>query len=106
MTRPVNFWFFVGLIASVLVFTVLNYLSYVKAFADYQNRINRPFHIDHVTYQFGFPFTIYQGGTCYPCEGPGSFFVGILANIVIALALGAVTGAFFEFVSEKVGRES
>jgi hypothetical protein len=104
MVKGVNFWFYVGFALSIVLFTALNYFSYVEAIVSYQKRISGPMHIDHVTYEFGFPFAIYQGGTCYPCASFGTLMTGLVANLVIAVMLGAFAGVLFESIADKFGR--
>jgi hypothetical protein len=73
--------FWLGLLSSFLVFGWANYNSYTKMYEG---------SCDDCFVYFGFPFDLYQGGGY--AGGQGMLWLGLMANISIALLTGICFG--------------
>lgn len=88
--------FAIGFTFTLLAFFVLNYVDYSRAWTGYLDALSRPVRFDHMSWQFGLPFRIYRGGTCYPCYDFGFLLFGIFADLFVASAAGGLAGVLLE----------
>jgi hypothetical protein len=83
--------FNLGFIAGMLLLLIANYFTYL---------ITASIDISHYTHKFGFPFSLYKwGGYSYE---EGFLWLGLVANISIAVIFSFSIGLIFKFIWSKI----
>jgi len=97
MSKLYNKAFKVGVYVNILIFVILNIISFIIAHNEYMNRETN---FAHDGYSWGFPFELYRYFIGHPSDVGFSLEGTFLNTLFIAICSFAV-GLFFRFLDRK-----
>lgn len=96
MSKIYDSAFKIGVIFSILVFLILNFISFVISQRDYYASGISGF--AHSGYSWGFPFELYRNYFGYPHNEIGFTGQGVVLNAFVLVFFSFVIGFLFRFV--------
>ena len=99
MYKLYNKAFKVGFGVNILIFVILNIISFIVSYNKYMDRETK---FAHDGYSWGFPFVMYEDFTGYPTSNIGFSLEGTVLNTFIIAGCGFVLGLLFRFTWSKL----
>lgn len=91
--------FIFGFAINILLFIILNILSFVISYNEF---INRKIKFSHSGYDWGFPAEMYRNFTGYPYNEVGFTLDGVFINALFVVVSGFILGHLSKFVWSKI----